>query len=259
MQEWRVIQSGRSDAYLNMALDEAIALSVREGHSPPTIRFYGWREPSVSLGMFQPTRDIDVRFCERNGVSVVRRPTGGKAILHCDELTYSLCARNAGPFSGGLRETYRVISNALSRAFTAIGLDIAVVNERRTNRQDRARDPVCFHTPSFAEICCSGHKLVGSAQRRWPESFLQQGSIPYRTDAMLQIGIFGNSGFPKIPGLRQLLSGFDPLAFADLVRESFEEVLSMRTADGLPSDRELETASRLSLQKYQASHWLQKR
>ncbi|HYA14410.1 MAG TPA: hypothetical protein VEF33_08745, partial [Syntrophales bacterium] len=97
-----------------MALDEAIACSVRQGGSPATLRFFGWLKPSVSLGAFQKISDIDTRWCADHNVPIVRRPTGGRGILHNDELTYSFSARDDGLFSTGLLDAYRKISSAFA-------------------------------------------------------------------------------------------------------------------------------------------------
>jgi lipoate-protein ligase A len=94
--EWRLIDSGPGDAFYNMALDEAIATGVRKGAAAPTLRLYGWDRPSLTLGCFQKTADINIEYCRSHDIPVVRRPTGGRAILHGDELTYSLSAKLTG-------------------------------------------------------------------------------------------------------------------------------------------------------------------
>ena len=95
---WRLINSGTGSASYNMALDEAIAISVRKGGSPPTLRLYSWDMPSVTLGCFQKIRDIDIEYCRDASIPVVRRPTGGRAILHNKELTYSFSAKTDNDF-----------------------------------------------------------------------------------------------------------------------------------------------------------------
>lgn len=101
MTTWRLIDSGPCDASYNMALDEAIAVFVRRGRSCPALRLYGWETPSVSLGSFQKLDDIDEEYCSHENIPVVRRPTGGRAVLHGDELTYSFSSKNEGRFSRG--------------------------------------------------------------------------------------------------------------------------------------------------------------
>ena len=119
----RVLVDAPAAGAWNMAVDEAIAQSVREGRSPTTLRVYEWLAPSVSLGCFQRSGSIDLEYCSERGIPVVRRITGGRAILHGPELTYSLSASTSdGPFSGGLMDSYRRISDAFCRAMSLLGL-----------------------------------------------------------------------------------------------------------------------------------------
>jgi lipoate-protein ligase A len=90
---WRFIDTGLCTASYNMALDEAIATAVKRGNSPPTLRLYGWDRPSVSVGYFQNVCDIDSDYCIKKGIPIVRRPTGGRAILHDGEITYSFSVK----------------------------------------------------------------------------------------------------------------------------------------------------------------------
>src|SRR3972149_6488404 len=114
---WRFIDTDSCSASYNMALDEAIATTVRKGSSPPTLRLYGWNVPSVSIGYFQKVRDIDFDYCIEKSISIVRRPTVGRAILHNNEITYSLSLKSGdGNFSKGLLDSYRRISAAFVSA-----------------------------------------------------------------------------------------------------------------------------------------------
>jgi lipoate-protein ligase A len=193
MTSWRLIDSGPCDAPYNMALDEAIAAAVRNGHSPPTLRFYGWCQPSVSLGAFQKITDIDTGYCAANDVQVVRRPTGGRGILHGEELTYSFSAKNEGLFSQGLLDAYRKISAAFSLGLQRLGLSVKMEN-RRGRRSNLERSPLCFQSTSYGEITINGKKLIGSAQKRWGDGFLQQGSMPYTVDFTALAAVFKNNG-----------------------------------------------------------------
>ncbi len=198
---WRFIDSGLCDAAYNMALDEAIAISVRNGKSPPVLRIYGWACPSVSLGSFQNIASIDLKYCSENNIAVVRRPTGGRGILHRDELTYSFCAQNKGEFSGGLLETYWKLGSAFQSALKTAGLKVSIKTGRESSRNTRSA--LCFESTSFGELSFNGKKLIGSAQKRWNNGFLQQGSIPYSVDYEKLIAVFKQySTTSELPSFR---------------------------------------------------------
>ena len=113
---WRFIDSGPCGAAYNMAFDEAIAVTVRNGRAHPTLRLYGWDLPSVTIGYFQKIGDIDTAYCFRNNIPVIRRPTGGRAILHGNEITYSFSAKTrTGLFSKSLLDSYKTISRAFRK------------------------------------------------------------------------------------------------------------------------------------------------
>ncbi len=177
---WRLILDGQADGATNMAVDEAILTAVLEGSSPPTLRFYGWSPPCLSLGRNQPLADVDRAACIRAGVDVVRRPTGGRAILHTDELTYSLALLQSDPrATGDVVESYRRLSEGL-----LVGLRLLGADARRAGAAKHGLAPsaICFETPSDYEIIVAGRKLVGSAQWRTQGGLLQHGSLPLHGD-----------------------------------------------------------------------------
>ncbi|MEW6002703.1 MAG: hypothetical protein AB1638_08675, partial [Nitrospirota bacterium] len=168
--KWRFIDTGLRGAAYNMALDEAIATAVRRDASLPTLRLYGWDMPSVSLGCFQKISDVDLEYCDKRQITVVRRPTGGRAILHNDEMTYSLSVKTtSGPFSRGLLDSYKKIGSALSLALSKIGLspELRMLREknRPATRHSTLRSPLCFHSKSYGEITINDKKVIGSAQK----------------------------------------------------------------------------------------------
>ncbi|MBZ0156815.1 MAG: lipoate--protein ligase family protein [Alphaproteobacteria bacterium] len=257
---WRLIDSGPCDAFYNMALDEAIALAVMDGHSPPTLRFYGWTLPSVSIGFFQKRADLDCAYCSSHSVPAVRRPTGGRGILHGDELTYSISSKNEEAFSRGLLDTYRQISRALQAGLGRTGLPVTMKEEREAGRV-LTRSPLCFQSASYGEISFQSRKVIGSAQKRWREGFLQQGSIPYSIDYERLALVFSGMGQREksgeaekteraMVGLRELLPDLDPERVKESLVLSFEEIFSVRLLPSRPSDREQELALRLSSEKY---------
>jgi lipoyl(octanoyl) transferase len=174
---WRLIVDGEADGPSNMAVDEAILRSVVAGNSLPTLRFYGWRPPCLSLGRNQPLADVDLAACRAAGIDVVRRPSGGQAILHTDELTYSVVLMQSDPRSeGGVLEAYRRISGGLLVGLEALGVAAVQAVGQRDDRH--AKTPICFEAPSDYEITVGGRKLVGSAQWRSQGGVLQHGSLP---------------------------------------------------------------------------------
>lgn len=255
MTVWRYIDSGPCDAAFNMSLDEAIAAAVRKGVSPPTLRFYGWQQPSVSLGAFQSIADIDTGYCAEHNIQVVRRPTGGRGILHGNELTYSFSARNEGLFSGGLLESYRRISSAFSSGLEKMGFPVSM-KMRREQGRNLARSPLCFRSTSYGELTVNGRKLIGSAQKRWGDAFLQQGSMPFAMDNATLASVFRKTDTPPdLLGLNDLQHHFDPEKLKERILESFEAIFAVSLLQDRPSDQEMEQARFLSVEKYQAPLW----
>jgi lipoate-protein ligase A len=236
-----------------MALDEALSVSVRRGDSPSTLRLYSWNRPAVSLGAFQKISDIDIDFCRSCNVPIVRRPTGGRAILHGDELTYSFSAMNAGLFSGGLMDSYRKLGTAFNRCFELIGLSCAIKKDLAKGRE-LMRSPICFASTSLGEISSGGKKIIGSAQKRWKDGFLQQGSIPFDIDRRRLAAVFRippqTVDYNSLTGLRELLPDFDAATFRDHLIAAFEETFSVTLLDSQPSPQELEAAHLLASGKY---------
>ncbi|MBI5101678.1 MAG: lipoate--protein ligase family protein [Nitrospirae bacterium] len=256
---WRLMDSGDCSASFNMALDEAIVTVVRSGNAPPALRFYGWDRPSVSLGRFQRATDIDTQYCRANDVPIVRRPTGGRGILHDDELTYSFSARtDLGPFSKGLMESYRGISSAFSLALERTGVTTETKNEREKGRV-LTGSPLCFQTSSYGEVLSAGRKVLGSAQRRWPDAMLQQGSLPYsHAEEMLRrIFVTGKDTDPGrcMTGLKAVIPGLDEGLFRGTVAACFENIFGISLVRCHPSDEELALAYRLEKEKYLQDSW----
>ncbi len=179
---WRLIidQEPRSGA-ANMALDQAVAEACAAGASPPTLRFYRWEPPAVSLGRHQPLAEVDLDAAQARGYDVVRRPTGGRAILHTDELTYSVAASADEPrVEGSIMDAYLRLSNALLAGLHSLGL--AADKAPGSVRAGPDVSAACFEVPSAYEITASGRKLLGSAQSRRAGYVLQHGSLPLTGD-----------------------------------------------------------------------------
>jgi lipoyl(octanoyl) transferase len=179
---WRLIvdDAPRSGDW-NMALDRAIADAVAEGRVPPTLRFYAWEPACLSLGRRQPLDGVDLARCGADGVDVVRRPTGGWAILHADELTYSVAALGDDPrTTGAILDAYRKLSDGLVAGLRRLGADAGMNPEDPLGVHNASA--ACFEVPSAYEITASGRKLMGSAQTRSQGRVLQHGSLPLGGD-----------------------------------------------------------------------------
>ncbi|HVO41217.1 MAG TPA: lipoate--protein ligase family protein [Aggregatilineales bacterium] len=177
---WRVIVDPPRRGPLNMAIDEAIMEAVTAGDAPPTLRLYAWEPACLSLGYAQHADEADFDRLRARGWDIVRRATGGRAILHTDELTYSVALPEVHPLmEGSIVESYRRLSAALMRAVEHLG---GQVHSDRMQESKSTRGPVCFEVPSHYEITANGKKLVGSAQVRRGGGALQHGTLPLTGD-----------------------------------------------------------------------------
>ena len=179
---WRLLWSPPADGATQMAIDGAIVEAVAAGEAPPTVRFYRWDPPCLSLGRSQPVEEVDLSRCRADGVEVVRRPTGGRAILHADELTYSVIFPEADPrAAGGIPETFRRFAQAFAAALRALGVpDVALAPP--LDPRVRGEGFVCFEVPTDSELTVGGRKIMGSAQWRHRGVVLQHGSLPLDGD-----------------------------------------------------------------------------
>ncbi len=180
MRSWRRLDTGPASGACNMAVDEALIQSVAGG-GRPVLRFYRWDPPAVSLGYGQDLqRELDPERCRAAGIDIVRRPTGGRAVLHWEELTYSVvCAVDDPQVGGSVEVTTRRIGACLVAGLQRAGVPAEL--ERAGRQGQRSRGPAatlpCFSSASRAEVTCAGRKLVGSAQRRMRGVILQHGSL----------------------------------------------------------------------------------
>ncbi len=191
---WRLINSGYADGPANMAVDEAIMRAVTAADQPPTLRFYGWRPPALTLGYHQPFGEgIDADECARRGFDIVRRPTGGRAILHADELTYSVCILQDHIRGGqSTMDSYREISRGIIAGLELLGADVSLGDDGATDREPGPSQTVrsmCFAKTARCDLQAAGRKIVGSAQMRRDGTILQHGSIPITIDLAAQAAV----------------------------------------------------------------------
>jgi lipoate-protein ligase A len=187
---WRLIVDGDLPGATNMARDVAMLEAVAEGESPSTLRLYGWDPPCLSLGRHQGIEAADLDFCRAEGIDVVRRPTGGRALLHHLELTYALVVPlSTSPLPRGLQDAYRSICGALVRAMHALGVDAELTGGDVNLHLPSPRSSVpCFEAPAGGEVVVRGRKLIGSAMRAHAGTILQHGAIILDWDGPLQAG-----------------------------------------------------------------------
>lgn len=250
--QWRLINNGPGDPAWNMAVDEALMLMHEDG-SLPTLRLYTWALPALSLGYFQKTDGI--RFDELKGLGIVpvRRITGGRAVLHFGDLTYSITAPIAGEMPASVSASYRYLSKGLLAAFNTLGINAGLGEER----SGRGFPDVCFALSTGADIIFNGKKFVGSAQKRIGSSFLQHGSILLHPQTEILDRIFENgekrSGgvlSTKITCLEDILGRqIDPEEIAHVIAEGFARALEVKLLPGCLTDNEVKAAHEL-LDKY---------
>ncbi len=250
---WRFIHSGTCEAGLNMAIDEAIADHVRSGDVPPTLRVYSWEKPSVTIGCFQKITDIDLPACSRNAITVVRRPTGGRAILHDHEVTYSFSSMNSS-MKGfqSLFTSYELLSDAFLKAFRSF-TDQVEVSPRRIKRRSLIRKPHCFETVSYGEILLEGHKIIGSAQKRYRTGFLQQGSIPLSINRDLHGTIFTTEA--AMVGIVDIHPDVTFRSLVSYIKDAFEQTFYRGLTSCELTQSEVARARALVRKKYHSPGW----
>ncbi|MCE5272192.1 lipoate--protein ligase family protein [bacterium] len=269
---WRFLDSGPGGAAFNMALDEAILRAVSAGESPPVLRVYRWSGPAVSLGYAQRAgRELDLAACAAAGVSVVRRLTGGRAVWHDDELTYSF----AGPsgterLGGSISESWWLIAQAIAGSLEGLGArtDLAATGWPRKAASHPGSANPCFSSATRHEIAFQGRKLVGSAQRRVEGAFLQQGSLLLtncqgRFLDFLPAWVDEDSRARMRQALEQGVTGLDRAAGRYVCYEEaaaafhlgFAQSFGTALEPDTPSDFEMSLARHLARSRYSDPDW----
>ncbi len=247
----RVILDEAKPGAVNMAIDEAILEAVNEGLSPATLRFYRWEEPTISLGYFQKYEELAEQEEAIRRLPVVRRQTGGGAILHDDELTYALILPIRGPEKESVTSIevmYQIVHDAYIRSLERLGVRAGYRGgEDRGNAQ---RGPFfCFARRHRLDLVVGEDKLLGSAQRRVKKAVLQHGSL-----------ILGRH-FPQQPSAAVAEAAereVDMELFIRGVIEIIGEHLELKVVEGAMSEDELSRLGRLR-EKYEGDEWNQQR
>lgn len=258
---WRLLLDPPLDGFENMARDEAMLEWCRSSGAafPPTLRIYGWSVPTLSLGRFQDAlRSVDQGFCRDHGIPVVRRPTGGAAVLHDREITYSLVGpTGADPFCGSILESYRRIASGIVRGLSHLGLQPDPPAPARCAPAS-ATPAQCFARAASYEITFAGRKVVGSAQVRRRGASLQHGSLLLDANARLFDDATGGQREDRRgwTTLRELLGRRpDAEETALAVARGLEETFSIRWSIGELTEGEQRLARRLRARKYLNAHW----
>jgi lipoate-protein ligase A len=263
---WRLIIHRPADGPTNMAIDEAITEHVRAGGAPPTLRFYGWEPACLSLGRGQPVSDVDFDRLHERGWDVVRRQTGGRAILHVDELTYSVAIPQSDPrVQGYVVDSYRQLSRGLMAGLAL--LEAPVHSDQADKDAHGFKGPVCFEVPSDYEITAYGRKLLGSAQTRRDEMVLQHGALPLKGDIgrICDALAFDSEEAREAARVRVVKRAITlgealgrAISFEEAtaaLEEGFCRALNVRLEEETLSEVEEARAERLRAEKYAAEAW----
>lgn len=264
---YRFVSTGIQDAALNMAIDEAILLHHLQGDVPPTLRVFRWNQPSISLGRFQSIeREIEQEYCEEQGVVLVRRPTGGRAVYHRDEFTYSIVIGKRDGVPSGVVAAYAYLSQGLLTALHLLGVQAEISDERVSKHPSAA----CFASSTQADLTSKGFKLVGSAQVWKDDALLQQGSLPL-DDRSAEF--FSMLRYPNVKAREEALQSyqekttplhtFAPQASwddaAQAFRQGFGAFLQHEMVEEELSASEWELARQLVEEKYSKLNWRKER
>ncbi|MEK7807907.1 MAG: lipoate--protein ligase family protein [Chloroflexota bacterium] len=268
--KWRLLITEATDGAMNMAIDEAIMSSVALGESLPTLRFFDWSPPCLSLGHAQAIEDVDLDRLKSFGYGIVRRPTGGKAILHIDEITYSVVTKQDDPrVEGGIVESYRRLSEGLMRGLELMDLIVTsppsppLLMRTPASGEGVGGEVICFEVPSNYEITVIGKKLIGSAQARKQGMVLQHGSLPLTGDIarICDVLKFENEearekAKDRLRGRAITLEGTLGRAVpyqtvAQALAQGFVEKLNLKLIEGKLTEKEIEEAKEIKEKKYQ--------
>lgn len=269
---WYFINSGPCRPSFNMALDEALMDWHSEGSIPPVIRFYEWNPATVSIGYFQRAeRDIDLQAVKEQGLGFIRRPTGGRAVLHEHELTYSIIVSEQYPnMPKTVTEAYRVLSEGLLEGFRNLGMDAYFsVPETEEQQADlkKPKSAVCFDAPSWYELVVEGKKVAGSAQTRQKGVILQHGAILLDMDQEKLLSVFNFASEEekekmraKLPekavAINDLVS--EPMTIAQCVKafkKGFEQSLTISLEPYTLTEEQLQYVVALEEKKYLTEDW----
>lgn len=248
-EQWRLLQTGFQSAFTNMAIDRALLVSCSEGKIPPTVRFYGWSPPAISLGYFQSiTEEIDIQACQQHHVDCVRRITGGGAVFHESELTYSIVIPEAHPqIPSNIIESYQRICGAVMKGLHHLTIESS-------------------YAP-INDILSRGKKISGNAQTRKQKTVLQHGTIlmDVDVDKMFSLLKVPNEKIKdklitdvkqRMTSIHHILNkkvNFDTVACA--MKQGFEDEFHVQLLEGDLSAEELLLAKKFEAECFSTKEW----
>jgi len=264
---YRFLNTHVQDAAMNMAIDESVLIHHLNGESPPTLRVFRWSQPSISLGRFQSVeKEIVSELCQQRGVALVRRPTGGRAVYHCDEFTYSIVISKRYGVPPGVVAAYAYLAKGLLAALAILGVPAELSDERISKHPSAA----CFASSTQADLTSGGFKLIGSAQVWKDDALLQQGSLPLddRATEFFTMVRFPNEAarevalalyHEKTTPLHTFVPGASWDDVADAFRSGFSTALQADFIHGTLSSSEWKLAHQLADEKYSKLEWSKER
>jgi lipoyl(octanoyl) transferase len=273
---WGFIDSGDRSPSFNMALDEALLDWHSQGQIPPIIRFYGWNPPTLSIGYFQKAaKEINMEAVKKHNLGFVRRPTGGRGVLHEHELTYSVIVSEEHPdMPKTVTEAYRVISQGILKGFHQLGMEAYFAVPRTAEERESLKNPrsaVCFDAPSWYELVVEGRKVAGSAQTRQKGVILQHGSILLDLDEDKLFSLFN---YPNERVKERMQRAFKNKAVAineiserkisleeakSAFKKGFEEGLNINVEPYKLTEEQLQYVDDLARNRYESDEWNYKR
>jgi lipoate-protein ligase A len=241
----------------NMAVDEFLFRSLGD-EATTYLRFYRWEKPTVSIGRSQKAEKVvNLDFCRQHGIDIVRRITGGKLVLHHKEVTYCVCSSDAEIFSQKLMDSYRLISDALNRSLVRMGIESRLAENTQA---DYARGTMpCFAQPARDEIEMEGKKIIGSAQKRTGNKFIQHGSIPLEKEDDLLISVSKSSEKKPMISMTSLSDAVGKKVDFDWAVDRFisgmSDYFDIQLTPWEFSSHNLETVQDIQKQRYENPAW----
>jgi lipoyl(octanoyl) transferase len=269
---WKFVDSGYGSPSFNMALDEALLEWNSKGAFSPVIRFYGWNPPTLSIGYFQKVeKEINIEAVKNQGIGFVRRPTGGRGVLHEHELTYSVIVPEShSMMPNTVAEAYRVISEGILKGFHQLGLEAYFAVPETTEERELLKSPhsaVCFDTPSWYELVVEGRKVAGSAQTRQKGVILQHGSILLDMDEDKLFSLFKYSNERVMERMKKSFKN-KAVAINDLTsnrismeqakeafKKGFEEGLNINLEPYELNQTEIDYVNQIAKERYESDEW----
>jgi len=269
---WRVIDTGAGGPCENMALAEAMLKGCLEGKSQPGLHWYTWSAPAVTVGYFQDIEEtVNREACRAMGVRVVRRITGGRAVVHHRDLSFSLIVPSNGDMiPAGIRRSYRTIAQGFVEGLNSLGIKAYLADGRNTGSFERIRrraQPACFLTRISSEILVSGRKLVGFAQKRSGGWILMQGTILMGVERSLWEDLLFYPEYMDAGGIRRKLASgmvaLSEIAGRDIKASDLEDAIlnGLSTVIGIVFEQqclsveEQTAAASLSTDRYKDLMW----